>query len=234
MAHSQEVRERARELRRGGLRYDEFAQLLSVSKSSVSMWTRDLPRPAATPEGTGARAAGLRAYFERRSERTAAERASETAAAAAEIGPLSDREVLIAGAVAYWAEGTKSKPWRPVERITFTNSDPDMIKLALAFERLFGVDDDRIRLRMAIHEAANVAAGTTYWADTLGVPEASFQRPTLKRGSARPGRKNVSDGYHGCLVVGVLRGTSEYRRIEGMWRAIGLSASRLERLSRVV
>jgi transcriptional regulator with XRE-family HTH domain len=234
MAHSQEVRERARELRRRGLRYDEIAQLLSVSKSSVSLWTRDLPRPAATPEGVDARAAGLRAYFERRRQRLDAQRADETEAATAQIGLLSDREVLIAGAVAYWAEGTKSKPWRPSERITFTNSDPDMIKLFLAFVRLLGVDDDRIRLRMAIHESADVAAGTSYWADTLGVPEASFQRPTLKRGSARPGRKNVSEGYHGCLVVGVLRGASEYRQIEGMWRAIGLSASRLDRLSRVV
>jgi len=33
-------------------------------------------------------------------------------AAAAEIGELTDREVMIAGAIAYWCEGGKSKPHR--------------------------------------------------------------------------------------------------------------------------
>lgn len=234
MAHSQETRERARELRRRGLRYDEIARLLSVSKSSVSLWTRDLPRPAPTPEGIDARASGLRAYFERRRERVAAERARETEVAAAGIGPLSDREVLIAGAVAYWAEGTKSKPWRPAERVTFTNSDLDMVRLFLTFLRLLDVSDDRVRLRLAIHESADVAEATSYWADGLGVPATSFQRPTLKRSVLRPGRMNLAEGYHGCLVVGVLRSAPEYRRIAGMWAAVSAGASRLDRLSRVV
>jgi len=52
-----------------------------------------------------------------------------TASAAARVGAISDRELLLVGAVAYWAEGTKSKPWNPEERLTFTNSDPDMFIL---------------------------------------------------------------------------------------------------------
>ncbi len=34
------------------------------------------------------------------------------AAAAAQIGQLNDREILIAGAIAYWCEGAKNKPHR--------------------------------------------------------------------------------------------------------------------------
>jgi transposase-like protein len=41
-----DLRERARELRNHGLDYAEIAETLSVSKSSVSLWVRDLPRPA--------------------------------------------------------------------------------------------------------------------------------------------------------------------------------------------
>ena len=41
-----EVRARARELREQGLDYDDIAGALGVSKSSVSLWVRDLPRPA--------------------------------------------------------------------------------------------------------------------------------------------------------------------------------------------
>ena len=48
------------------------------------------------------------------------------AAAAAQIGPLNEREILIAGAIAYWCEGAKNKPYHaaPTES-DFMNSDPD-------------------------------------------------------------------------------------------------------------
>ena len=36
---------RARELRERGLDYEEIAAALGVSKSSVSLWVRDIPRP---------------------------------------------------------------------------------------------------------------------------------------------------------------------------------------------
>ncbi len=41
-----EVRARARALRAEGRDYDEIAARLGVSKSSVSLWVRDLPTPA--------------------------------------------------------------------------------------------------------------------------------------------------------------------------------------------
>ena len=40
-----EVRARARELRSQGLDYEEIVAALGVSKSSVSLWVRDMPRP---------------------------------------------------------------------------------------------------------------------------------------------------------------------------------------------
>jgi len=40
-----DLRARARELRLHGLDYEEIVAQLGVSKSSVSLWVRDLPRP---------------------------------------------------------------------------------------------------------------------------------------------------------------------------------------------
>src|SRR6185437_8004712 len=40
-----DIRARARELRSQGLDYEEIAAALGVSKSSVSLWVRDLPIP---------------------------------------------------------------------------------------------------------------------------------------------------------------------------------------------
>src|SRR6478735_6384758 len=51
-------RARARELRLQGQTYDEIARELAVSKSSVSLWTRDLPHPDRGPDDPGPRLAG--------------------------------------------------------------------------------------------------------------------------------------------------------------------------------
>src|SRR5690349_3659809 len=40
-----DLRAMARELRRQGLDYDDIVARLHVSKSSLSLWVRDLPRP---------------------------------------------------------------------------------------------------------------------------------------------------------------------------------------------
>ena len=219
-------RERARQLRREGSTYDEIARQLSVSKSSVSLWTRDLPHPEPSPEGLDARAAGHRRYFADRREHEDRRREHELDAVAASFGPLSERDLLVGGAVAYWAEGTKRKPWRPGERVTFINSDLDMIRLFLAFLQLMDVDDERLRFRLSIHESADVEAASQFWADSLGLEAGTFQRPTLKRHVPGTQRKNVGESYHGCLVVGVLRSAPLYRQIEGVWRGIGLSTRR--------
>jgi len=122
-------REYARVLRREGLTYDEIAARLGVSKSSVSLWVRDLAHPPTSRAGEDARHAGARRYFDQRRRRVLIERQNEKLAWSNALGALSDRELLIAGTVAYWAEGTKAKPWRPSERVTFVNSDPGMIML---------------------------------------------------------------------------------------------------------
>ena len=54
-----------------------------------------------------------------------------------------------------------------------------------------------------------------FWAEVTGVDASRFKKPTLKRHNPKTIRKNVGDGYHGCLVVGVLRGAELYLKIEG-------------------
>ena len=142
------------------------------------------------------------------------------AEAADAVGAMSDRDLLKAGTVAYWAEGSKAKPWRRTDRVTSTNSDPGMIQLFQAFLRLLKVTDDRLRFRVAIHESADVDSAILFWADLLGVDPASFQPTTLKRHQPKTSRKNVGADYHGCLVVNVLRSADLYRTIEGMWSAV--------------
>ncbi len=134
---------RARELRERGLDYEEIAGALGVSKSSVSLWVRDMPRPERLSyEECRKRSAEGSRCTGRPSDPSARPGARPVrAAAAGQIGVLSKREVLIAGAIAYWCEGAKSKPHRAQERVVFINSDPGLIRFFLRFLDEAGVDD---------------------------------------------------------------------------------------------
>ena len=223
---------RARELRAQGLDYEEIAGALGVSKSSVSLWVRDMPRPGRLSyEECRKRAAeGSRLYWEMERPAREAEREAVRAAAAGQIGVLSKREILIAGAIAYWCEGAKSKPYRRQERVVFINSDPGLIRFFLHFLDEAGVTSAQLRFRVHIHETADVAGAERFWRGVTRAEPARFLRTTLKRHNPRTVRKNVGADYHGCLIVSVRRGGDLYRRIEGWARAIMAEAQGPEQL----
>jgi transposase len=213
---------RARELREQGLDYEEIAGALGVSKSSVSLWVRDMPWPErlSYEECRKRSAEGSRLYWETERPAREAQREEVRAAAAGQIGTLSKREILIAGAIAYWCEGAKSKPYRRQERVVFINSDPGLIKFFLRFLDEAGVSSTQLRFRVNIHETADVAGAERFWQGVTGAEPARFRRTTLKRHNPRTVRKNVGVDYHGCLVVSVRQGADLYRRIEGWAGAI--------------
>ena len=61
-------------------------------------------------------AEGTRRYWAAERPAHRAPRTAVREVAAAQVGELTDREVLIAGATAYWCEGAKSKPHRRSDR----------------------------------------------------------------------------------------------------------------------
>lgn len=216
-----EVRARARELRARGYTYVEIAAELGVSKGSVSLWTRDLPRVGRTSyeEIRKRNAAGVSEYWRAEGLRRQARRQAVSEAAANEIGPLSDREILIAGAIAYWCEGSKSKPHRPSEQMAFINSDPQLIRFFLQFLTVVGISRERLRCRLHIHESADVAAAQKFWLNVTGLPATQFSQPTLKRHNPKTARKNTGSDYHGCLIVRVRQSAELNRQVEGWARA---------------
>ncbi|MFJ4818467.1 MULTISPECIES: terminase gpP N-terminus-related DNA-binding protein [Streptomyces] len=214
-----DLRERARELRLQGWTYDRIEAELGCSRSSVSLWVRDLPKPEPryTPEEQRslmqAGLARLRATQDEERKRT-------KESARQEVGGLTDRELFLTGVALYWAEGSKSKPYDRRERAIFVNSDPGVIQVYLAWLDLLEVSRERLRFRVLIHESADVDAAHRHWADLVGVAASAFAKPTLKKHNPKTVRKNTGDDYHGCLVVTVSRSAELYNRIEGWWSGI--------------
>ncbi|MFH8796363.1 hypothetical protein [Streptomyces sp. NPDC017941] len=220
-----DLRAKARELRLQGLTYDQIQMELGCSKGSISLWVRDLPKPERRPPAEQAKLAA-RMRWEHELTMRDEERQRVKTAAAAEIGALSDREVFLAGVVLYWAEGAKDKSYSRRERLAFINSDPNVIALYLRWLDLLGVARERLRLRVSIHESADVAEAEAFWAELTGVPVSAFQKATLKRHNPKTSRKNTGEAYRGCLVIYTLQSADLYRRVEGAWYGIVGAATR--------
>ncbi|SED44728.1 hypothetical protein SAMN05216483_3858 [Streptomyces sp. 2131.1] len=213
-----DLRARARELRLEGKTYDQIQMELGCSKSSISLWVRDLPKPAprTREEASAFSKRGWEIVLQRRErERQETKRAAEH-----EIGALTERELFLLGVGLYWAEGTKDKPHARRERVTFVNSDPAMIQIFLAWLALVGVSPDSLRFHLMIHESADVVAAENYWAGLTGTDVSEFGKTTLKKHNPKTNRKNVGDDYRGCLVIQVRQSAELYRRIEGWWCGI--------------
>jgi transposase len=216
---------KARDLRARGYTYNEIAAELGVSKGSISLWVRDMPRVGriSYEEIRKRNAEGVSSYWQAEGLRREARRQAVSEAAADEIGTLTDREILIAGAIAYWCEGCKSKPHRPSEEIAFINSDPQLIRFFMTFLAAAGVSRERLICRLMIHESADAAAAQKFWQHITQLPVEQFRRPTLKRHNPTTVRKNTGENYHGCLVIRVRQSAELYRLIEG-WAAAAMAA----------
>jgi hypothetical protein len=218
-------RAEARELRAQGLDYNEIAARLRVSKSSVSLWVRDLPRPPrlCCDQSKERSAEGARRYWANERQVRATRNAGEVAAAVSEIGNLTDRELLIAGAIAYWCEGAKQKPHQNFARVVFVNSDPGLIRFFLRFLASVGVERSDLTFSVHIHETADAEAAQRFWQDVAGASPEQFTKPTIKRHNPKTNRKNVGESYHGCLRIGVYRSSALYRKIAG-WASAAMAA----------
>ncbi|MFI8827644.1 hypothetical protein [Streptomyces sp. NPDC053431] len=214
-----DLRARARELRLEGKTYDQIQLELGCSKSSISLWVRDLPKPERRDPTEQARIAARKRWEHELAVRDA-ERRRTKQAASLEIGSMTERELLFAGTALYWAEGAKDKPYSRRENVQFVNSDPGVIQLYLAWLRLLRVEPERLTFRVMIHATADVEGARRYWADLVGIDPASFQKTTIKTHNPKTIRKNVGPDYRGCLVIRVSQGAELYRRIEGWWCGI--------------
>ncbi|MFG3202605.1 hypothetical protein [Streptomyces sp. NPDC048192] len=219
-----DLRDRARELRLQVWTYDRIQVELGCSKSSISLWVRDLPRPErkrSYEEAAAIARRGWEAKLQIREE----ERQRTKEAAKRAIGSLSTRELFLVGVSLYWAEGSKDKPYDRRENVIFVNSDPGAVTVFLAWLDLLGVERERLRYTVMIHENADVGGAEMYWADLVGADRSFFKKTTLKKHNPKTIRKNTGENYRGCLVIKVLKGADLYRRIEGSWYGIVLGAT---------
>jgi hypothetical protein len=200
-------RQQARQLRRAGLPLAEIAARLRVSKSSVSVWVRDvefelLPGPVR----------GRRRAPNALQRRRQAEIDRLLAEGRARIGRLSEREFLVAGVALYASEGSKRDG-----EVRFANTDPRMVGFFCAwFRRFFEVDEARLRVRLYLHEGLDLAASVAFWSRMTGIPPAQFGKPY--RAVPDPTIRHTKH-VHGCVSIGYSC-SATHRSIMGLVSAL--------------
>lgn len=221
-----DLRATAVAMRREGRSYREIQAEVGVSKSTLSLWLRDVPLTDEQCRVLDTRGpAAIRKNAEACRVNATRRRLHVQQMARDQITQLSESELFVAGVVAYWAEGAKNKPWRTGAQLQFINSDPAMIRLFLDWLRLLGVERNRLRFRVAIHESADVPSALRFWSEVVAEPVEQFNRTTLKRHNPRTVRRNVGGDYHGCLCVSVHRSADLNLRISGWFEAIAAASS---------
>ncbi|MDI6099802.1 helix-turn-helix domain-containing protein [Actinoplanes sp. NEAU-A12] len=223
-----DLRREAADLREKGWSINDIATRMGVAKSTAFNWVGHVPLDPDSERAREKRELAKQRIAARwdgfREERDRQQMAIWEMAAR-DAGRLSDRDVLLLGAISYWCEGAKSKPWARADRFAFINSDPGLLALIMRFLQLSGYDPGELAYRVSIHETADAEAAADWWAETLSIPRARFQRPTIKKHVPETPRQNVGDDYHGCLTVTAPKSRELYWRMEGVVKAVIREAS---------
>jgi transcriptional regulator with XRE-family HTH domain len=198
--------QRARELRARSWTLQEIATELSVSRSSVSLWVRDVvfdPKPRQRPIFRNPSSLHLKKL---------AEIEAADAWARTYVASLSEDATFAAGIALYAGEGSKTD-----HSVKFANTDPAMIAFFCRWLRTyFVVDEARLRASVYLHQGLDLDTAEQHWSEITGIPREQFRAPYRAKANASIRRtKHV----HGCCYV-VYSCSATHRRIMGLVRAL--------------
>lgn len=221
MAKSKE-RNRAVLYRQKGRSIKNIAEILGVSKSTVSIWCRDIilsPKQVERLHNQmvkGSYSGRLKGANIQHKNRLAREKQAEEKAIR-DIGKLSERDLLIALSALYWGEGRKSQ-----RAFFISNSDPTMIKFILeAYRRVLGISKERIILAVGLNIIHKIREEEIkrYWSKITGLPLEQFRKTIFIKAKNKKQYKNF-DSHYGTLRITVRKSVDSYYRIMGLIRGL--------------
>jgi predicted transcriptional regulator len=200
-------RERARELRARAWTLQEIADELSVAKSSVSAWVRDVEfTPAPRHRGH----AGHKPHPLHQRKLDDIERCR--AEAAEMVGRLSERDLLMFALGLYAGEGSKT-----AGAVSMANTNATLLRVFVSWlRREFALDESRLRVKLYLHVGLDLAASTAYWSGALDIPVDQFRQPY--RAENDPSRRRAKH-VNGCATV-MYSCTTTHRRVMARIEAV--------------
>lgn len=193
---------KAQKLRKQGLSYREILQTISVSKSTISLWCRDIKLTnkqtlrLLNNKQFGQKKGSLVAAENKRNARIERTKIIK-ALAKKDVGRIINRDKFMAGIALYAAEGTKRDG-----KAAFANSDPKLIKFMMDWFMTFAkVPMEKMRGAIWLHEGLSEINAKKFWSNLTGIPKNQFHKTYVAqiKSESNKIRKNVHQ--HGVLAI---------------------------------
>lgn len=209
-------REEARRLRREeGRSVKEITRLVSVSRSSVSRWVRDIELTESQKQALRDRNPAFNAWLNGSAQRSAYFRDARLRY------QMHGRELArrggafhAAGCMLYWAEGDKN-----VNTVGLSNFDSEVLRYFVNFLRTyFEVPDEKvvIRCNLFADHVERQWQVEDFWLDALGLPDESLRKSIINVHSKYSKRKRTNMLPYGtCKLV-----VSDVRIVQSIYGSI--------------
>jgi len=196
-------------LRKKGKSYSDILKEIRVSRSTLSLWLRDIPLAKKQRDKLIGRAKSRYLGSKKRQRLRVENTIQILGAAKIEAYELIKNELFLSGLMLYWAEGTKRG-----EVVNFSNSDPKMISLMMRwFRELCVVPKEKFRIQIHAHSLHQTENIKDFWHNKTKVPLNQFHKIIIKKTSLGH-RKNIL--YQGTCCIRV-NDVKLFRRIMG-WK----------------
>ncbi len=220
----EKLKQKAIKLRKQGKTYSEILTEVSVAKSTLSLWLKEVglsisQKQRITEKRKQAQRRGADAQRNKRIKK----QNFLIQKAQSEIGSISNRELWLLGIALYWAEGSKEKETHYGSRASFSNSDPRMIALFIKWLRqCIKIPTEDIFADLYIHESHKdkIDEVLKKWSSILKLPLSFFKHTYLKKNKINTKRKNTGALYIGLLRVNIKASSDLNRKITGWIKGI--------------
>lgn len=186
----------AKNLRSKGYSLKEISEKLKISKSTASIWLSDFQLPPLALARLEKRKLMGRVKSSETKKRKRVEQEkllTREASSFIDSVRITKDHLRIFCAFLYWCEGTKNS-----SRLTFTNSDPALVKTFLTFLRsCFNIEEKRLRVVLHLHEYHFHKKQISFWSKVTKIPVSQFTKPYDKPHTG----KRIKDNYQGCASV---------------------------------
>jgi hypothetical protein len=225
-----ELKIKAREMRSKGESVKVIASTLGVTKSTVSLWVRDIVLTVDQLEKliqrkvVGGELGRTRGAFIQKKRRLDMMKQRENDGIE-KLKGLTEREFFVAGIALYWGEGTKKK-----RGFYICNSDPKIIKFIIVWlKKFFGIGVDRLAAVVGINEIHRVREEVVkkFWSDQTGIPLNHFRKTSFKKAKVHKVYANFNEHY-GTLNISVLKGSDIYYKMLGLLTGLSEAARKFE------
>lgn len=212
-------------LRLQGHSYNEINHKLGIAKSTLSSWFAKTILPERARKRLERRVAegSLEGLLKRNRQQTkdAWERATIVREKAnRDVRKLSKHDLFLVGVALYWAEGykklvVKNGKERTAHTVSFTNSDPKMIRIFLRFLiEIAEIQKSKISISMRLFTHIEKETALKYWLGVTGLEEKNFQKPSFVVSKSSQGKRPYNRLPYGTIQV-VVGNTQKFHQIMG-------------------